>query len=122
MLSARTIESDHADACTYLQGDLDAAAAQCNAPGAAGPASLVFASDLAQLATARANRAAILVVNRAMSVEVTADDGAVFGCCFVARDVPMAMFMGLPPTDLVKVMARSSGTPNSPPIAPNAGR
>lgn len=91
MLSARTIESDHADACTYLQGDLDAAAAQCNAPGAAGPASLVFASDLAQLATARANRAAILVVNRAMSVEVTADDGAVFGCCFVARDVPMAM-------------------------------
>ena len=28
-----------------------------------------------------------------------------------SRDVPMAMFMGLPPTDLVKVMACSSGTP-----------
>ena len=91
MLSARTVESDHADVFTYLQGNLDAAATQCNVPDAAGPASLVFASDLTQLTAARARGAAILVVNRAMSVELTDGDCAVFGCSFVARDVSMGM-------------------------------
>jgi UDP-3-O-[3-hydroxymyristoyl] glucosamine N-acyltransferase len=91
MLSARTVAADYADVFTFLQGNLDAAATQCNVPCAAGPASLVFASDLNQLAEARAGGAAILIVNRAMSVELTDADCAIFGCSFSTCDVSMAM-------------------------------
>jgi UDP-3-O-[3-hydroxymyristoyl] glucosamine N-acyltransferase len=99
MLSARTVQLEHADVFTYLSGNLDAAATQCNVPGAAGHASLVFVSDLAQLASARANGAAILVTNRAMSTELGDADAGTFGCCFAVRDVSMGMARLLPHFD-----------------------
>lgn len=91
MLNARTVEVEHADVFTYLGGDRDAAATQCNVPAAAGPASLVFVSDLAQLALARERGAAILVVQREMSAQITDADAAAFGCSFAVRDVSMGM-------------------------------
>jgi UDP-3-O-[3-hydroxymyristoyl] glucosamine N-acyltransferase len=91
MLSARTVAGEHADAFTYLSGNLDAAATQCNVPGAAGPDSLVFASDPAQLASAREHGAAILIVGRALGTALTAADSSTFGCVFSVRDVSMGM-------------------------------
>jgi UDP-3-O-[3-hydroxymyristoyl] glucosamine N-acyltransferase len=90
MLQAHTIKSQHADVLTYLQGDLDAAAANCRPPGDAGPDSLVFVSDPAQLEIARQRGAAILVVQRGVSGQLVPGEAA-FGCCFSVSAVPMGM-------------------------------
>ena len=90
MLSAQTVHGSHADVFTYLSGNLDSAATQCNIPGASGPASLVFVSDAAQLAAAREHGAAILIVSREMSAEVAGVEAA-FGCCFSVKNVSMGM-------------------------------
>jgi UDP-3-O-[3-hydroxymyristoyl] glucosamine N-acyltransferase len=90
-LSARTIADTHADVFKYLAGSLDAVASQCHVPGAAGPASLVFVSDLAQLACARERGAAILIVSRTMGTELSAADAGLFGCSFMVGDVSMGM-------------------------------
>jgi len=90
MLCAKTIHDQHADVFTYLNGNLDSTATQCNVPAAGGPASLVFVSDAAQLATARERGAAILIVNREMSDQVP-DPEAAFGCCFAVKNVSMGM-------------------------------
>jgi len=49
MLHAQTVQSRHADIFTFLQGDLEAVASECRPPGEAGPDSLVFVSEPAQL-------------------------------------------------------------------------
>jgi UDP-3-O-[3-hydroxymyristoyl] glucosamine N-acyltransferase len=90
MLSAQTVHDSHADVFTYLTGNLGSAATQCNVPSASGPASLVFVSDAAQLASAREHGAAILIVSREMSGEVAAVEAA-FGCCFSVKNVSMGM-------------------------------
>ena len=95
MLNARTIQAHHADACSYLWGDLDMVATDCRAPEDAGPDSLVFVTDAAQLAAVRQRRAAILVVQRDVAGEVAADETA-FGCCFSVSSVPMVTII-LPP-------------------------
>jgi UDP-3-O-[3-hydroxymyristoyl] glucosamine N-acyltransferase len=92
MLHAHAVQSRYADVFTYLQGDLDTSASNCRVPGDAGPDSLVFASDAAQLATARERGAAILVVQRDVADQLAARDAA-FGCCFSASSVPMGMAM-----------------------------
>jgi len=90
MLHARTVQSRHADVFTYLQGDPDAMAANCRVPADAGPESLVFVTDPAQLEIARQRRAAILVVQRDVADQLAPHDAA-FGCCFSVASVPMGM-------------------------------
>jgi hypothetical protein len=90
MLHAHTVQSRHADVCSYLQGDLDTAAANCHIPGDAGPDSLVFVTDVAQLEIARQRRAAILVVQRDIADQLAPNEAA-FGCCFSVSSVPMGM-------------------------------
>jgi UDP-3-O-[3-hydroxymyristoyl] glucosamine N-acyltransferase len=90
MLHAHTVQSRHADVFTYLQGDLDAVAANCRIPGEAGPDSLAFVSDVAQLAVARQRGTAILVVHRGIADQLAPDETA-FGCCFSVQSVPMGM-------------------------------
>jgi len=90
MLNARTIQTLHPDVCTYLRGDLDAAAGDCRAPGDAGPGSLVFVTDVSQLEAARRGRAAILIVQRDIAGGLAPDETA-FGCCFTVSSVPMGM-------------------------------
>ena len=90
MLRAHTVQSQHADVCQYLHGDCAAVATNCCVPNEAGPDSLVFVSDLAQLAIVRERGAAILVVQRAL-VEQLAPEEPAFGCCFAVSSVPMGM-------------------------------
>jgi UDP-3-O-[3-hydroxymyristoyl] glucosamine N-acyltransferase len=90
MLNARTVQARHADVCTYLWGDLDAAAIDCRSPEDAAPGSLVFVTDLAQFEAAGKRGAAILVVQRDLAAMIDSNDAA-FGCCFSVSSVPMAM-------------------------------
>jgi UDP-3-O-[3-hydroxymyristoyl] glucosamine N-acyltransferase len=90
MLNAHTVEGRHGDVFTYLHGNREAAATDCHMPCDAGPGSLVFVSDQAQLATARERGAAILVVQRDIAAQLAATETA-FGCCFSVRTVSMGM-------------------------------
>jgi hypothetical protein len=90
MLSAHTVQSQHADVCQYLQGDYEAVATNCRVPNEAGTDSLVFVSDVTQLAIARQRGAAILVVQRSL-VDQLAPGEPAFGCCFAVASVPMGM-------------------------------
>ncbi len=90
MLHAHTVQSRHADVLKYLHGNLEAVATNCRTPADAGSDSLVFASDLEQLATARERGAAILVVQRGIADQVAPGDAA-FGCCFSVSAVQMGM-------------------------------
>jgi len=90
MLRAHTVQSRHADVLRYLHGDLDAVAVNCHVPGDAGPESLVFVTDAAQLEIARQRRAAILVVQRDLADRLVPHADA-FGCCFAASSIPMGM-------------------------------
>jgi UDP-3-O-[3-hydroxymyristoyl] glucosamine N-acyltransferase len=90
MLSAQTVQGQHADVFTFLNGNLDAAATQCDTPCAGGPTSLVFVSDAAQLVTARAHGAAILIIQGDMAGQLAVPDAA-FGCSFAVKNVAMGM-------------------------------
>jgi UDP-3-O-[3-hydroxymyristoyl] glucosamine N-acyltransferase len=90
MLHAHTVQSQHADVCIYLQGDLNALAGNCRVPADAGNDSLVFVTDVAQLSTARQKGAAILIVHRSI-IDQLAPAEAAFGCCFSVSSVPMGM-------------------------------
>jgi UDP-3-O-[3-hydroxymyristoyl] glucosamine N-acyltransferase len=90
MLNARTVQGRHADVFTYLHGNLDAVATHCHMPCSAGPDSLVFVSDLAQLATARERGAAVLIVQRDVADQVAVVEPT-FGCCFSVKNVSMGM-------------------------------
>ena len=92
MLNARTVQSRHADVATFLHGDPEAVATNCRPPAEAGPDSLVFVSDAAQLEAARQRGAAILVVQRDLAAALVPGEAA-FGCCFAAASVPMGMAM-----------------------------
>jgi UDP-3-O-[3-hydroxymyristoyl] glucosamine N-acyltransferase len=91
MLDAKTVHERHADVFTYLNGSLEASASRCDLPCTASPASLVFATEAAQLLAARARGAAILVVQRDIAEQLGAPDAAVFGCSFSVQHVPMGM-------------------------------
>lgn len=90
MLHAHTVQGQHADIFTHLQGDLAAVATDCRVPADAGPESLVFVADAPQLAIARQRSAAILVVQRGIADRLAAHEPA-FGCCFAVSSVPMGM-------------------------------
>ena len=90
MLNARTVQTRHADVCTFVWGDLDATATDCRSPADAGPDSLVFVTDVRQLEAVRQRHAAILVVQSDIAGNVRSDEAA-FACCFTAPSVPMGM-------------------------------
>jgi UDP-3-O-[3-hydroxymyristoyl] glucosamine N-acyltransferase len=90
MLNAQTVQGRHADVFTYLHGNLDACAKHCHMPCSGGPDSLVFVSDVAQLATARERGAAVLIVQRDVADQVAVIEPT-FGCCFSVKNVSMGM-------------------------------
>jgi UDP-3-O-[3-hydroxymyristoyl] glucosamine N-acyltransferase len=90
MLQARTLQTDHADVLTYLQGDLDAGASHCRVPTETDATTVVFVSDVAQLQQARERSAAILIVQRGLAAQLAATEPA-FGCCFSVGNVPLGM-------------------------------
>lgn len=98
MLKAQTVQSRHADDFAFLQGKLEAVATECRPPAEAGPDSLVFVSDAAQLEAVRHRGAAILIVQRDLAGALDPADGA-FGCCFAVASVPMGMALLLPHFD-----------------------
>jgi UDP-3-O-[3-hydroxymyristoyl] glucosamine N-acyltransferase len=95
MLLAQTVHDEHADVFTYLRGNLAAAASDCRGPADACPRSLVYASDVLQLAAAARQGAAIVIVERrlATSIPECADRP---GCWFSVTSVPLAMAVLLP--------------------------
>jgi UDP-3-O-[3-hydroxymyristoyl] glucosamine N-acyltransferase len=62
MLAAMTIRNQHSDVFTFLQGNLESSASQCQVPQQAVRGGLVYASDAAQLAEALKHGPAILIV------------------------------------------------------------
>ncbi len=90
MLNAHTVQGRHADVFTYLHGNLDATATRCHMPCNADPDSLVFVSDLAQLAEARERGAAILIVQSDIADQVAGIEPTC-GCCFSVKNVSMGM-------------------------------
>jgi UDP-3-O-[3-hydroxymyristoyl] glucosamine N-acyltransferase len=90
MLTARTIESQHSDIFTFLQGNLDNAANQCHVPEEAVGDSLVYISDAGQLAMARLRKPAILIVSSHMAACAQAANDLA-GCCFSVQSIPMGM-------------------------------
>jgi UDP-3-O-[3-hydroxymyristoyl] glucosamine N-acyltransferase len=90
MLTARTIESQHSDIFTFLQGDLDIAATQCHIPQEAACDSLVYISDAEQLAEARRRKPAILIIPANLANRVGGSDDPA-RCCFSVQSIPMGM-------------------------------
>jgi UDP-3-O-[3-hydroxymyristoyl] glucosamine N-acyltransferase len=92
MLTAHTIKNQHADIFTFLHGDLEATANHCHVPEEALGGSLVYVSDLAQLAEARARRPAIVILPShltACAATVTAADVDI--CYFSVKSISMGM-------------------------------
>lgn len=90
MLDAQAVQSRHADVFSFLKGDLAAVATNCRPPGEAGPDSLVFVSEAAQLEAVQHRGAAILIVQRDLAAALAPGEAA-FGCCFTVASVPMSM-------------------------------
>ena len=90
MLTAQTIENSHSDVFTYLHGSLELSASHCHVPEASSAGSLVYASNVEQLAEARLRKPAILIVPSKMTGcldESTVADS----CCFSVQSIPMGM-------------------------------
>jgi UDP-3-O-[3-hydroxymyristoyl] glucosamine N-acyltransferase len=90
MLSAEIIKNQHSDVFTYLHGRLDVRASHCHVPEEAGPESLVFVSNAAQLAEARLQRPAILIVGAKLSGSLDGNTDAA-SCCFSVQSISMGM-------------------------------
>jgi len=90
MLAAQTIQKDHAAVFTWLSGDLQRVATECRVPPAAGPDSLVFVGDQAQLECVRQRKPAIVIVQAKLATHAaTALDEKC--CCFSVRNISMGM-------------------------------
>jgi UDP-3-O-[3-hydroxymyristoyl] glucosamine N-acyltransferase len=90
MLAAQTIQHDHAAVLTWLSGDLKRVASECRVPADAGPGSLVFVGDEAQLACAVQRKPAIVIVQAKLAERATAALDAAC-CCFSVRNISMGM-------------------------------
>ena len=90
MLTARAILGQYPNAFTHLAGDLELSATHCRSADEAQKGSLVFVSQLGQLAAVLACQPAIVVVDAALAAAVpTSLD---FPCCFLqAGQVRAAM-------------------------------
>ena len=90
MLSAQTIQNDHSDLFTFLQGDLALRADTCNCSAESSPRSLVYVNEVAQLDEAHRHKAPILIVDAKIAHHV----GTLIepsSCIFSVRTIPMAM-------------------------------
>ena len=90
MLISHTIKNQHSDIFTFLHGDLEIGASHCHIPEEALLGSLVYVSDVAQLAEARRHKPAILIVPAKMSACVDALMDA-DSCCFSVQSISMGM-------------------------------
>lgn len=90
MITAAAIKAEHSNVFTYLHGRLEASASRCDSPGSASSLSLVFASDVEQLACASRLKAAIVIVHStaAADARLAANPD---GCYFSVDNVPMGM-------------------------------
>jgi UDP-3-O-[3-hydroxymyristoyl] glucosamine N-acyltransferase len=90
MLTAQTIKNQHSDIFTFLHGNLDVGADHCHIPEEALLGSLVYVSDVLQLAEARRHKPAILIVpvNMIGSVSALIDTDS---CCFSVTSISMGM-------------------------------
>jgi UDP-3-O-[3-hydroxymyristoyl] glucosamine N-acyltransferase len=87
MLSARTIQECHSDVFTFLNGSLDRAASHCDIPSQASADSLVYVSDVSQLADAVCRRPAILILHSKIPACAAGSDA----CSFSVQNIPMGM-------------------------------
>jgi len=90
MITAEAIKTQHSNVFTFMHGNLKSLASQCDTPDAASCASLVFITDAGQLAKARSQDPAILVVQTKAARSVTAVDTS-NGCYFSVDNVAMGM-------------------------------
>jgi len=90
MLTARTIQFQHADIFTFLYGNLEAEADQCRVPEEVCHDSLVYVSDAAQLTEALARGPAILIVPSHMVACIGSIADARY-CCFSVKNISLGM-------------------------------
>ncbi|MGA2778769.1 MAG: UDP-3-O-(3-hydroxymyristoyl)glucosamine N-acyltransferase [Steroidobacteraceae bacterium] len=90
MLAAQTINNVHSDVFTYLGGNLDRCASFSHVLEESTTGSLVYISDLAQLAPALRRNPAILIVHTKICGSLIAEVGA-DTCCFSARNISLGM-------------------------------
>ena len=90
MLTAQTIQDDHSDLFTFLQGDLAMRASTCDSPEQACIDSLVYAAEIAQIEQAHLRRASILIVDVRLAHHVRGL-AAPSACIFTVHAIPMAM-------------------------------
>ncbi len=95
MLSAQTIQNDHSDIFTFLQGNLAMRANTCNSSAEASLDSLVYVNEIAQLDEAHHLKAPILIVDAKIAYHV-GELIAPSSCFFSVRGIPMAMAVLLP--------------------------
>jgi UDP-3-O-[3-hydroxymyristoyl] glucosamine N-acyltransferase len=90
MLTARTIQERHSDVFTFLHGSLEKSASHCDVPARATGDSLVYVSDVAQLAEALGRGPAILILHSQVCAgALAAVDRAT--CSFSVKNIPMGM-------------------------------
>ncbi len=90
MLAAEQIRGDHANVFVFLGGNPQRLAERCCVPESACPASLVYATDLAQLAEAARHNPAIVIVQTKLAGQVPVVAGS-DSCYFSVRNIPMGM-------------------------------
>lgn len=104
MLRAHTIKDRHSDLFTYVRGNAENCATQCNLPEGATGDSLVYVSEPSQLEQALRRQAAIIIVRRDLAASVDSLAGCTSAestsCCFSVAAIPMAMAVLLKYFDL----------------------
>lgn len=91
MLSAQTIQNDHSDLFTFLQGNLALKANTCNSSADSSLQSLVYVNEVAQLDEAHSHKAPILIVDAKIAHHVCSLVEPAASCFFSVRAIPMAM-------------------------------
>jgi UDP-3-O-[3-hydroxymyristoyl] glucosamine N-acyltransferase len=90
MLTGTTIHSKHSDVFTFLHGNLESSARQCEVPEQALCGSLVYVSDAAQMTEALKHEPAILIVLATVS-PLERTDPAAGPCVFSVGCISMGM-------------------------------
>ena len=109
MLSARAVADQPANQFLFIAGDLEAVAENCRLPQDATAGSLVFVSDLEQLAAVGASGAAIVIARRELNIASDAVPPSV-RCLFAVASIPMAMATLLPTFDQKRARFSQWGT------------
>jgi UDP-3-O-[3-hydroxymyristoyl] glucosamine N-acyltransferase len=95
MLAALTIKTQHSDVFTYIGGNLERAAGQCDEPAHSSIGSLVYVSRSAQLADVmRRNPAIVIIPAQLAQAQLACRAGqaaAAAPCCFSVRSISIGM-------------------------------